>query len=171
MKRKEWDKMSFHTTQYDLNSILGCKMKRCSICFHTTQYDLNSISFFSSSVMLFCFHTTQYDLNSFNFFTVEALTSLFPYYIVRFKLSQYRNIAYPASGFHTTQYDLNPILKSRRNLHIIRFHTTQYDLNSVILFFLHFIISFPYYIVRFKHGKRGHVLSQEASVSILHSTI
>ena len=97
---------SFHTTQYDLNTVErqfktielflfpyyivrfkpeyqqqagGVKTR-----FHTTQYDLNKIHMQSDQRQASRFHTTQYDLNNIKYYSLFSCNK-FPYYIVRFK--------------------------------------------------------------------------------------
>ena len=100
------------------------------LSFHTTQYDLNSIGRLTGErIPTFPYYIVRFKLCSRP--SVSSMRIQFPYYIVRFKLFQAPRVMRRVFCFHTTQYDLN-----RKNIITDdekkeSFHTTQYDLNGL----------------------------------------
>ena len=119
------------------------------LCFHTTQYDLNEPHLHRSHRSLNSFHTTQYDLNKAAFHSSALQPSKFPYYIVRFKLSQGMQQAEAAQKFPYYIVRFKHRIELCFNRNFTCFHTTQYDLNLSV----------------------GSTKSTSKFVSILHSTI
>ena len=76
----------FHTTQYDLNYSTQSFIPTREARFHTTQYDLNTNPMILFGLGILGFHTTQYDLNNTRETVKRQFETVFPYYIVRFKL-------------------------------------------------------------------------------------
>ena len=120
-------RMSFHTTQYDLNIAFEGFWRRWEQSFHTTQYDLNDGVCYS----LLCI-------------------SMFPYYIVRFKHHSLRPAPTNPEKFPYYIVRFKRGILNQRGKKPPSFHTTQYDLNGVHNVSAPFSIEFPYYIVRFK---------------------
>ena len=161
---------SFHTTQYDLNGFRVITHPFLYRGFHTTQYDLNVLCMTYMTQAIYSFHTTQYDLN-FRFIFCFCYASMFPYYIVRFKLV----------------FFIAPVIAPIKfPYYIVRFKLCSSSGSG------NAHNPFPYYIVRFKHcrcGMKKHYQSgfhttqydlnrlrldiscRKTKVSILHSTI
>ena len=99
------DIMSFHTTQYDLNSTTYTLPgnNEGEFPYYIVRFK-HAIFFFSSIISFSCFHTTQYDLN------------------LRHKKQHKRWIF----RFHTTQYDLNIVFFSfvKYMSHVSILHST-----------------------------------------------
>ena len=96
--------------------------------------------------------------------SLNALTSRFPYYIVRFKHRRYRpnRIAVLLFPYYIVRFKLNNF--STIFGFFVSFHTTQYDLNTIFPTF-HFVpcLEFPYYIVRFKLSRAPTIPSHSLS--------
>ena len=141
--------MSFHTTQYDLNSA-SCFFTQCvsdKFPYYIVRFKQGDGGTRKNNSKKFPYYIVRFKLLKY-FITIIVRTE-FPYYIVRFKQNDKKIIEIMWKCFHTTQYDLNKKSASSHVAPQICFHTTQYDLNCSV----------------------GWSLNHTWMVSILHSTI